>query len=183
MYKLPGQKRVQSRHPPENGGFFRSRATPGEWRFYAVFTSRGYFADLAVALRYLGVGRSIWAGGLRLDNPGAKARGMKQPAAVGGIILQVPPDPCSHHPCFKVAPMDFSPTGSLTGPKSHFDRRGSWANLEGLTNSVNAQVGEIAVQVGTTPAAWHAGVFPDPPELLNGDPADRRAGADLCCHL
>ena len=36
---------------------------------------------------------------------------------------------------------------------------GIMGNLEGLTNSVNAQVGEIAVQVGTTPAAWHAGVF------------------------
>ena len=32
-------------------------------------------------------------------------------------------------------------------------------NLEGLFDTVNAQVGEIAVQVGTTPAAWNAGVF------------------------
>lgn len=32
-------------------------------------------------------------------------------------------------------------------------------NLEGLFDTVNTQVGEIAVQVGTTPAAWHAGVF------------------------
>ena len=32
-------------------------------------------------------------------------------------------------------------------------------NLEGLFDTVNAQVGEIAAQVGTTPAAWHAGVF------------------------
>ncbi len=32
-------------------------------------------------------------------------------------------------------------------------------NLEGLFDTVNTQVGEIAAQVGTTPAAWHAGVF------------------------
>ena len=36
---------------------------------------------------------------------------------------------------------------------------GIMGNLEGLFDTVNAQVGEIAVQVGTTPAAWHAGVF------------------------
>ena len=32
-------------------------------------------------------------------------------------------------------------------------------NLSGLFDTVNARVGEIAVQVGTTPAAWNAGVF------------------------
>ena len=32
-------------------------------------------------------------------------------------------------------------------------------NLEGLYDTVNTRVGEIAVQVGTTPAAWNAGVF------------------------
>ena len=32
-------------------------------------------------------------------------------------------------------------------------------NLTGLFDTVNARVGEIAVQVGTTPAAWNAGVF------------------------
>lgn len=36
---------------------------------------------------------------------------------------------------------------------------GIMGNLEGLFDTVNTQVGEIAVQVGTTPAAWHAGVF------------------------
>ena len=36
---------------------------------------------------------------------------------------------------------------------------GIMGNLEGLFDTVNAQVGEIAAQVGTTPAAWHAGVF------------------------
>ena len=36
---------------------------------------------------------------------------------------------------------------------------GIMGNLEGLTDYVNSQVGEIAVQVGTTPAAWNAGVF------------------------
>ena len=36
---------------------------------------------------------------------------------------------------------------------------GIMGNLEGLFDTVNAQVGEIAVQVGTTPAAWNAGVF------------------------
>lgn len=32
-------------------------------------------------------------------------------------------------------------------------------NLTGLFNTVNTRVGEIAVQVGTTPASWNAGVF------------------------
>ena len=32
-------------------------------------------------------------------------------------------------------------------------------NLSGLFDTVNARVGEIAVQVGTAPAAWNAGVF------------------------
>ena len=32
-------------------------------------------------------------------------------------------------------------------------------NLSGLFDTVNARVGEIAVQVGTAPAAWSAGVF------------------------
>ena len=36
---------------------------------------------------------------------------------------------------------------------------GIMGNLTGLFNSVNSRVGEIAVQVGTTPAAWNAGVF------------------------
>ena len=31
---------------------------------------------------------------------------------------------------------------------------GIMGNLEGLFDTVNTQVGEIAVQVGTTPAAW-----------------------------
>ena len=37
---------------------------------------------------------------------------------------------------------------------------GVMGNLEGLFDYVNTQVGEIAVQVGTTPAAWNAGVRP-----------------------
>ncbi len=36
---------------------------------------------------------------------------------------------------------------------------GIMGNLEGLFDTVNTRVGEIAVQVGTTPAAWNAGVF------------------------
>ena len=36
---------------------------------------------------------------------------------------------------------------------------GIMGNLEGLLDTVNAKVGEIAVQVGTTPAAWNVGVF------------------------
>ena len=36
---------------------------------------------------------------------------------------------------------------------------GIMGNLEGLFDTVNAKVEEIAVQVGTTPAAWNAGVF------------------------
>lgn len=36
---------------------------------------------------------------------------------------------------------------------------GIMGNLSGLFDNVNTQVGEIATQVGTTPAAWNAGVF------------------------
>ena len=36
---------------------------------------------------------------------------------------------------------------------------GIMGNLTGLFDSVTSRVGEIAVQVGTTPAAWNAGVF------------------------
>ncbi len=36
---------------------------------------------------------------------------------------------------------------------------GILSNLSGLFDNVNNQVGEIATQVGTTPAAWNAGVF------------------------
>ena len=36
---------------------------------------------------------------------------------------------------------------------------GIMGNLTGLFDTVNSRIGEIAVQVGTTPAAWNAGVF------------------------
>ncbi len=36
---------------------------------------------------------------------------------------------------------------------------GIMGNLGGLFDNVNNQVGEIATQVGTSPAAWNAGVF------------------------
>lgn len=36
---------------------------------------------------------------------------------------------------------------------------GIMGNLEGLFTDVNSRVGEIATQVGTTPEAWHSGVF------------------------
>ena len=37
---------------------------------------------------------------------------------------------------------------------------GIMGNLSGLFDNVNTQVGEIATQVGTSPASWNAGVFP-----------------------
>ena len=36
---------------------------------------------------------------------------------------------------------------------------GIMGNLTGMFDSVNSRVGEIAAEVGTTPAAWNAGVF------------------------
>lgn len=36
---------------------------------------------------------------------------------------------------------------------------GIMGNLSGMFDSVNSRVGEIAAEVGTTPAAWNAGVF------------------------
>ena len=36
---------------------------------------------------------------------------------------------------------------------------GILSNLSGLFDSVNTEVGEIATQIGTTPAGWNAGIF------------------------
>ena len=33
-------------------------------------------------------------------------------------------------------------------------------NLDGMFDQINNEVGEVAANVGTTPAAWNAGVFP-----------------------
>ena len=60
---------------------------------------------------------------------------------------------------------------------------GIMGNLEGLFDTVNAKVGEIAVQVGTTQQLKRRGFLPYPPAFRNGDPADCWIGADLCCHL
>ena len=54
--------------------------------------------------------------------------------------------------------MDFL-TDWLTNWMKELLISGIMGNLEGLFDTVNAKVGEIAVQVGTTPAAWNAGVF------------------------
>lgn len=54
--------------------------------------------------------------------------------------------------------MDFL-TGWITDWLKGLLVDGIMGNLEGLFDSVNTQVGEIAAQVGTTPAAWNAGVF------------------------
>ena len=32
-------------------------------------------------------------------------------------------------------------------------------NLSGMFDQINTEVGEVAANVGTTPAAWNAGVF------------------------
>ena len=61
---------------------------------------------------------------------------------------------------------------------------GIMSNLEGLTDYVNAQVGEIAVQVGTTPGGRERrGFLPHTPAFRNGDFTDCRDGADFRCHL
>ena len=61
---------------------------------------------------------------------------------------------------------------------------GIMGNLDGLFDTVNARVGEIAVQVRTTPAAWNAGVvLPYPTDFRNGDTADCRTDPNLCCNL
>lgn len=36
---------------------------------------------------------------------------------------------------------------------------GILSNLSGLFDSVNTEVGNIATEVGTTPAGWNAGIF------------------------
>ena len=50
-------------------------------------------------------------------------------------------------------------TDWLTGWLKELLIEGIMGNLTGLFNTVNTRVGEIAVQVGTTPASWNAGVF------------------------
>ena len=47
----------------------------------------------------------------------------------------------------------------LTNLLKEFLISGIMGNLGGLFDSVNAQVGDIATQVGTTPGAWNPGVF------------------------
>ena len=50
-------------------------------------------------------------------------------------------------------------TDWLTGWLKELLIEGIMGNFTGLFNTVNTRVGEIAVQVGTTPASWNAGVF------------------------
>lgn len=47
----------------------------------------------------------------------------------------------------------------LTGWLKELLIDGIMGNLSGLFDAVNTKVGEISVQVGTSPAAWNAGVF------------------------
>ena len=54
--------------------------------------------------------------------------------------------------------MDFL-TDWLTGWLKDLLIDGIMGNLSGLFDNVNASVGDVAAQVGTTPAAWNAGVF------------------------
>ena len=54
--------------------------------------------------------------------------------------------------------MDFL-TDWLTGWLKDLLIDGIMGNLGGLFDNVNASVGDVAAQVGTTPAAWNAGVF------------------------
>ncbi len=54
--------------------------------------------------------------------------------------------------------MDFL-TDWLTNWLKELWLSGIMGNLEGLLDTVNAKVGESAVQGGTSPAAWYAGVF------------------------
>lgn len=61
---------------------------------------------------------------------------------------------------------------------------GIMGNLEGLFDTVNAQVGEIGGTGRDYPGGVaRRGFLPDPTAFRNGDPADCRNGADLCCHL
>ena len=50
-------------------------------------------------------------------------------------------------------------TDWLTGWLKDLLIDGIMGNLGGLFDNVNASVGDVAAQVGTTPAAWNAGVF------------------------
>ena len=69
---------------------FFDRDNPGEWRFYAVFSSAiNTLQTLVVAL---GAGLGVWGvvnllEGYGSDNPGSKSQGIKQLMAGGGIIL------------------------------------------------------------------------------------------------
>lgn len=61
---------------------------------------------------------------------------------------------------------------------------GILGNLSGLFDTVNARVGEIAGEVGTTPAAWNAGVFSlIRPDFRDGNFTDCRVSPNLCGSL
>ena len=79
--------------------------------------------------------------------------------------------------------MDFL-TGWLTDWLKELLIDGIMGNLGGLFDSVNTSVGEVAAQVGTTPAAWNAGVFSLIRQLSETVILPiARHGAHLCRHL
>ena len=59
---------------------------------------------------------------------------------------------------------------------------GIMGNLDGLFDNVNQSVGEIATQVGTTPADWN-GLFHDTTDLRNCHSANRRGHPHFCYDL
>ena len=61
---------------------------------------------------------------------------------------------------------------------------GIMGNLDGLFDNVNQSVGEIATQVGTTPADWNAGVFSMIRQIscllyTSSVPEEHKAGIDM----
>ena len=59
---------------------------------------------------------------------------------------------------------------------------GIMGNLDGLFDNVNQSVGEIATQVGTTPAE-RRGLFHDTTDLRNCHSANRRGHPHFCYDL
>ena len=60
---------------------------------------------------------------------------------------------------------------------------GIMGNLEGLFTNVNTSVGEIATQVGTTPADWNRGLFHDTADFRDRYFADCRGHPHICNDL
>ncbi len=136
---------------------------PENMEVYMEFFSSA-ITTLQTLVVALGAGLGVWGvvnllEGYGADNPGSKRQGMKQLMAGGGIILLGTTLIPLLSGLFSGRRFMGFLTDWITNWLKELLIGGIMDNLSGLFDTVNARVGEIAVQVGTAPAQWNAGVF------------------------